>query len=392
MLISSKSKYKKRKAFLILLASSSFLAITATLVACTSKVNIDTPPENKDIPKEPAPLENKVIPKESEPDEDVSYYTFPSWFYDVDNTMEPSKYNNRGILKGSVLYERMTSDNKQYLQINTWNYRDFTFSDFQWIWKDSWKNKKLDKTEKDKNSYYWYPVEFDGSYKLRSEKFIKKWNWEYEPKFVINSNNQYEDFLKPFSEQKPYPNHLKSISLVRNETELKQALRLEENDKEKYLKYFKMLEKTAYYSLNNKPLSDQELSKKYFPWTDSFNFKTINSKMDFEKNNYLFIKDLRATNIYTGKGIGNLSKGIKIHSYKVEPDNKKVSITFSYDKEIDPCPKCPIPESVYSSNAASEWYWKRLSSMFIPIEKNKLNDFNMNDWKIEISFWSPVVY
>ncbi|WP_371246283.1 hypothetical protein ACA758_04525 [Mycoplasmopsis agassizii] len=179
---------------------------------------------------------------------------------------------------------------------------------------------------------------------------------------------------------------------MRNQTELKQALWLEESDKEKYLKYFKMLEKTAHYSLNNKPLSDQELSKKYFPWTDSFNFKTINSKMDFEKNNYLFIKDLRATNIYTGKGIGNLSKGIKIHSYKVEPDNKKVSITFSYDKEIDPCPKCLIPESVYSSNAASEWYWKRLSSMFIPIEKNKLNDFNMNDWKIEISFWNPIVY
>ncbi|WP_371246284.1 hypothetical protein ACA758_04530 [Mycoplasmopsis agassizii] len=163
----------KRKTFLILFASSSFLAITATLVACTSKVNIDTPPDNNDIPKEPAPLENKVIPKESEPDEDLSYYTFPSWFYDVDNTMEASKYNNRGILKGSALYERMTSDNKQYLQINTWNYMDFTFSDFQWIWKDSWKNKKLDKTEKDKNSYYWYPVEFDGSYKLRSEKFIK---------------------------------------------------------------------------------------------------------------------------------------------------------------------------------------------------------------------------
>ncbi|PAF54990.1 hypothetical protein [Mycoplasmopsis agassizii] len=105
MLISSKSKYKKRKAFLILLASSSFLAITATLVACTSKVNIDTPPDNKGIYKEPEPLENKNVSNDPASLDDKGYAEEPiSPFSKKGTSNDPATFYNKDINNGVVSY------------------------------------------------------------------------------------------------------------------------------------------------------------------------------------------------------------------------------------------------------------------------------------------------
>ncbi|PAK21339.1 hypothetical protein CJJ23_02790 [Mycoplasmopsis agassizii] len=397
-------KYNKNKMFLILIAPVISVSTVSLFIACSPNIGLNhkniqkdsTPLENKDIPKAPEPLEDKGSPKEPiSPFSNKSTFKKSSTFDNTEiiknsasniNKGPHVPFNDKSILKGSGLFVKTTIDNKNYLQLNTWNFMDFTFSDFQWIIENDWKNKKLDKTDKDRDSYNWYPVEINNSYISKWETFIKKWNWEYEPKFVADSSNQYEDFIKYFSEQKPYPNHLKSVSLVKNEGELKQALRLEDQDREKYLKYFIALEDYLYWYKTEK-LSDEELSKKYFPWTETFNFDAINSKMDFEKYDYLFVKDLRSTYGDGNVGIGDLSKGIKINSYKIEPESHKFTIEFLYDDEVDPCPNCPLDEQLNHY-----WSWKRLSSMLIPIEKNKISEFNMNDWNLHIRGYSYIPY
>ncbi|PAK20902.1 hypothetical protein CJJ23_04815, partial [Mycoplasmopsis agassizii] len=97
--------------------------------------------------------------------------------------------------------------------------------------------------------------------------------------------------------------------------------------------------------------------------------------MDFQNYDYLFVKDLRSTYGDGRLGIGDLSKGIKIKYFKIEPESHKLKIMFSYEEEVDPCPNCLLDEL-----SEHYWSWKRLSSMLIPIEKNKISEFNMNDW------------
>ncbi|SMC17629.1 hypothetical protein [Mycoplasmopsis agassizii] len=262
---------------------------------------------------------------------------------------------------------------------------NFTFSDFQWIFEDIWANAKMDTTVKDRFPFSPSDKVIIGDRFFGKDRFIKKWLWQYEPELpnvTVNlPDSKYVDsgYIHNFSEQKNYPNNLKSISLIKNQRDLKQALRLDDQSREKYLKYFKGQEEYFHPSLKNRKVSEEELSKKYFPWTDTFNFDTINSKMDFENYDYLFVKDLRSTYGDGTLGIGDLSKGIKIKYFEIEPESHKLTILFTYEEEVNPCENCLLDEL-----AEHYWSWKRLSSMLVPIEKNKISEFNMNDWDLEI--------
>ncbi|WP_371246281.1 hypothetical protein ACA758_04515 [Mycoplasmopsis agassizii] len=310
----------------------------------------------------------------------------------------PEPFDDKSILKGSGLFDKKTQDNKNYLQLNTWNFMDFTFSDFQWIFEGVWTNGKIEKVRKDINPHTISDKVIKASWLKKVQgsdrfiKFIKKFKWSYEPELPNNAvdvqDSRYIDsgYIHDFSDQKNYPNHLKSISLIKNDGELKQALRLEDQDREKYLKYFRSLEDYFYWYKKEK-LSDEELSKKYLPWTDTFNFDTVNSKMDFKNYDYLFVKDLRSSYGDGNVGIGDLSKGIKIHSYKIEPENHKLKIMFWYDEEVRGCHNCMADDAWDHS-----WTWKRLSSMLIPIEKNKISEFNMNNWNLDIEGYEYIPY
>ncbi|WP_143823650.1 hypothetical protein, partial [Mycoplasmopsis agassizii] len=305
----------------------------------------------------------------------------------VPKTGPYAPFDNKSILNGSGLFEKTTEDNKSYLQLNTWNFMDFTFSDFQWIFEGIWTNGKIEKARKDINPHAVSGRVIEASWLEQVQgsdrflKFVKKFMWQYEQELPNNTvdveDSRYIDsgYIHDFKEQTNYPNHLKSISLIKNEKELKQALRLDDQTREKYLKYFKALEEHFYSLLRDRKITQDELSKKYLPWTDTFNFDSIKTKMDFKKYNYLFVKDLRSTLGDGNAGIADLNKGIKIKSYKIEHESQKLNIIFSYDKEVYPCHNCPLDDALDHS-----WSWKRLSSMLIPIEKNKISEFNMNDW------------
>ncbi|PAK20901.1 hypothetical protein CJJ23_04810 [Mycoplasmopsis agassizii] len=125
---------------------------------------------------------------------------------------------------------------------------NFTFSDFQWIFEGIWVNAKIEKRIKNFHPHISSDKVIKDDRISGSDKFTKKWLWKYEPELpnatVDLPDSKYVDsgYIHDFSEQKNYPNNLKSISLLKNERELKQALRLDDQTREKYLKYFKALE------------------------------------------------------------------------------------------------------------------------------------------------------
>ncbi|WP_371246291.1 hypothetical protein ACA758_04575 [Mycoplasmopsis agassizii] len=286
-------------------------------------------------------------------------------------TIKDDNKDQQKIQEAANIFDKLTDDNRPYLQINTWNYMDYTFSDFYWTFEGFWKNNNNDSKNQSPDDKLYPAVKSDDD--LRADRFVKKRDWDYGTRDSIENHGF---IFRNFSEQKDYPSYLKSISLVRNQDELKQALRLDQKGKEKYLQYYKKLESTRY---NDNPnLSDQKLEGKYSPWSNDFNFDTINAKFDFKKNDYIFLKDLRSAFGNDSLGIVDLNKGIKIGSYKIDADSKKLEINFSYDEETQHCHNCDLDDMFHT------WDWKRLSSMFIPMEKGKINNFDMNDWQLKL--------
>ncbi|PAK20898.1 hypothetical protein CJJ23_04795 [Mycoplasmopsis agassizii] len=326
-----------RKKYLIISSITLSLGFLITAVACTT--------ENPEPPEKPKKLDPVKIPE---------------------------------IEKGAALFEKSTTDNKPYLQLNTWSYLKFTFSDFYWVFENYWIENSNGRFVEPRP--YHYNEEEDS--KISVGRFLKKDGWNYEslPSFTgLHDSGETAKRLRNFSEQNSYPNYLKSISLVKNEAELKKALRLNDDDQNKYLSYFKAIENENQ-KKNKTDLSNEKILEKYLPWSKTLNLDTIKKNMDFSNYDYLFVKDLYSLKGGPHDNIADLSKGVNIDSYGFDLNTKTLKIKFGFDSEIDPCLDCPVNLIEYTG------LWKRLNSMFIPIAKNSINSFDMNEWNLELIY------
>ncbi|WP_371246285.1 hypothetical protein ACA758_04535 [Mycoplasmopsis agassizii] len=299
------------------------------------------------------------------------------------------------IEKGAGVFEKSTQDDQPYLQISTWNYKRFTFSDFYWVFEDHFnENRYSDKSkifydEKEKEWSYAYDKSSNNSNDSKNfaGRFLTKEYWEYgnslNEEFHTDHGFFRDRVVRNFSEQKLYPDHLKSISLVKNEKDLKTVLRLNQEDQGKYLNYFREIV-GGHYNKHKTPPSEEELLKLFTPWSETFNFNTIKSKLDFANYDYLFAKDLNSLNTRTiNYKIADLNRGVNINSYNIDPENKTLKINLGFDFEKQIC---------YGFCAQTYEYrygWNRLNSMFIPIKKNSIDSFDMNRWNLDLEFVYP---
>ncbi|PAK20900.1 hypothetical protein CJJ23_04805 [Mycoplasmopsis agassizii] len=379
----------KRKFILFSIISLS-LGFLITAVACSTEI------PNKPEPVKPAqinqPITSRPIrkPKLVDPIKKNHFVEVPVPWTEKEYP-EPTIFPK--IEKGAAIFEKSTQDDQPYLQISTWNYKWFTFSDFYWVFENHLnENWYLDKSkifydEKEKKWSYARDKSSNNSNgsKNFAGRFLIKEYWRYGDSMQKIINNNYgfywsENIVRTFSEQKPSPDHLKSISLVKNEKDLKTSLRLNQEDQSKYLNYFKILLEDP----NKTPPSDEELLREFTPWSDTFNFTTIKSKLDFANYDYLFAKDLYSLNTRTiNYEIADLNGGVNINSYNIDPENKTLKINLGFDFEKQTC------YGICASTYEYRYEWNRLNSMFIPIKKNSIDSFDMNQWNLDLEFLYP---
>ncbi|PAF55455.1 hypothetical protein [Mycoplasmopsis agassizii] len=256
----------------------------------------------------------------------------------------------------AAIYSKKTSNNQEYVQLNIVGYnRYFSFSDWYW----SYQRYGEDDTN-DPNQYF--------------NNVVKKNKWEYDNKKIheislegIGSSNWVE--FNDFDSQKNFPNYLKTVSLISSQENLKKQLRLTADEENKYKNYLERVKK--------KTLTNDEI-KALMPWSDSFNEKSINSKLNLEKFDYIFLKDLWRYIESPMIQVSRVDAGIEIIDYIVNLENKTIKIKTYI-----------VPEKFQTSGVVNQGIsWAnppRTTSFLIPVEKGKISDFNMNEWNIVLT-------
>ncbi|WP_371246106.1 hypothetical protein ACA758_03435 [Mycoplasmopsis agassizii] len=355
-------KYKKK---IIYFLSSYIVATTViTLIACSSYDVKNTPK----LKQEPAPVD---IPKQNE-------FKF--------------------LEKGASVYSKKTPvGNKSYIQINLYGYNDFTFSNWYPTFANtnSLKDKELiirnsseNKTKEDPEfSTMSYRLIILGKTTYEQELIRKKWGlfarkykWIYNNSPIYNSLSEKQKenyYLVDAFEQNQEPDFQKFISLIKNDNDLKLTLRLDQNSRKVYHDYLKSIASKS--GLENAEDKDIYLEKKYLPWSKTFNYETIKSRLDFEKYDYLFIKDM--SNFFVNKGRGNelfLEGGLEINDYEINQNNKTIHIEWSHKSTVPADDeRWLIVPGIVSTDIP-----KRFHSFFIPVAKGKISDFKVNDWSM----------
>ncbi|PAF55163.1 hypothetical protein CJF60_00555 [Mycoplasmopsis agassizii] len=297
------------------------------------------------------------------------------------------------VKKDAGVYEKTTFYNKPYIKLTTVGYNDYTFSDGYWTYNDNKKSlyKEMDKVKKlwqeqgkvfDQTKARDYLFNFKASSSFTTS-FTKKDQWKYDSKIHKWKSEFEKDYanslFENFNAQKTLPTYLKTISLLKNEDDLKKALRLNDEDQLKYKEYFERI--------HNKNKSVDFDYKKYLPWSDTFNYEEINKKLDFKNYDYLFLKDFwslkweRNYNQFEGKGVPILDAGVEIADIKINPDSKKIQIGLYFvDSWIS------LGDGIHGSHLSNEKMDKgdRLTSFLVPVEKGKIKNFDLNDYKIKM--------
>ncbi|PAK21021.1 hypothetical protein CJJ23_04105 [Mycoplasmopsis agassizii] len=318
------------------------------------------------------------------------------WSKPIYNEPEIPKtpYDN-WIKKSAGVYEKLTFYSEPYIKLTTVGYNDYTFSDGYWTYKDDNKNlfKILDKMndirmKKDKKFSEEDARKYLFNYKLLSSfaaSFTKKDRWKYDGTKNYDWNSERGSYpvssrFKNFKAQKNLDPSLKTISLIKDENELKKSLRLTDEEQLKYKEYYERI-----YNENKSPDFDY---KKHMPWSDTFNYDLIKQKLDFEKYDYLFLKDFWSflyINVYfetMHSGVWELDGGIELGDFKIDANEKKIEIgLYIPPKKSNEKPR-KIPDRLPSSDI---WYEDpRLNSFLVPIEKGKINTFDLNDYNLWI--------
>ncbi|PAK20998.1 hypothetical protein CJJ23_04290 [Mycoplasmopsis agassizii] len=294
------------------------------------------------------------------------------------------------LKKGAAIYSKETEIGKKpYVQINLYGYPYFTFSNWYPAFYDeetfhlrkvkTWTKEEIEKTNGIQNSGTKNNVDTNDKTENKNKwgYFIRKYKWTYKNSEIYNMLNEKqrdEIFALGLSEQKNEPSSQKYISLIKNSTELKSSLRLEENDQNEYREYFKKLLSEDEVKKNKD--STNYIKNKFEPWSTTFNFETINNKLDFDKYDYLFVKD-ESVFFKNGDEIEIwLSGGIQLRDYKINLDQKKIYLGY------DIAPSAPKKYGKKTLGFYLNSLPDRLNSFFIPIEKNKLTQFVIDDWTL----------
>ncbi|WP_143823390.1 hypothetical protein [Mycoplasmopsis agassizii] len=312
------------------------------------------------------------------------------------NVTTPVEPEPKRIKEATGIFEKRTIYNKPYIKLTTIGYNRFTFSNWYWSYwnnfyqhnefyeiKDIWEKEGKTFPEEDVIRYF-YSAGLSGKFVA---KVAKKDQWEYESNKAYNARNgvKYDKaFIEDFSIQKSFPSYQKSISLVKNESDLKKELRLEEDDQKVYENYLERYYKKV---TDSEKLTNFDY-KKFLPFSDSFNLETIKSKLDFEKYDYIFLKDFWSflyTNVYfetMHSGVWELDGGIELGDFKIDPKEKKIKIgLYIPPKKSNEKPR-KVPDRLPAADIWNED--PRLNSFLVPIEKGKIDTFDLNDYNLWI--------
>ncbi|SMC17234.1 hypothetical protein SAMN02745179_00422 [Mycoplasmopsis agassizii] len=287
--------------------------------------------------------------------------------------------------QGTDISEKVLENKKTVLQLKTVGYNQFTFSDYWWSFSDNNlinnasrihgidSEKSISYSNLEKANIEFLPVE-EVFFKVDGLKNLEK---------EINETSMLKT-AKSLSDQKTTDKQFKSISLVTDEESLKTQLRISEEEKERFSKFIK--EKV------DSNLTEEQIEK-LKPWNSYFSYNLINEKLDFEKNNYLFVKDLTEfiedSSYYLSekyKEYVKVDKGVQLSDYDVNAETKTITLKFSL-VEI------PLVGQLLVPTSANPYIYtgpKDTTSWFLPIEKSILSDFDLNEWKIERNFHFPV--
>ncbi|PAK20995.1 hypothetical protein CJJ23_04275 [Mycoplasmopsis agassizii] len=125
---------------------------------------------------------------------------------------------------------------------------------------------------------------------------------------------------------------------------------------------------------------DEEIKEKYFPWSSSFNYDTIKAKLDFDKYDYIFIKDVSYFFRNNLEEDYWLDESLEIDNYKIDVVNKNIYMKwgiFVSQATKNDSSNQTVGDAI-STSLPSKFY-----SFFLPFEKNKITDFEINDWSIK---------
>ncbi|PAF54839.1 hypothetical protein [Mycoplasmopsis agassizii] len=253
-----------------------------------------------------------------------------------------SDFKYTHLKKDAAIYQKNSSeDNKPYLKISTYGSKYYTFSN--WYWEGpsvkeqaeqfgipmrnetgKWLVKSSEKPEvKSENSNNDKNIADSNSTNVTKEWFGNKYKASYTSDQLQGkpAESKYGDFFYATKEmQKSEPFYLKPVSLIKNDGDLKSALRVDESGKKYYQKYFREI------VLSDK--TDKELYDNFSPWSNNFNYEAIKNKLDFKNLNYLFIKDFANLIAYNDSPESILEGGTEIAKYEIDVASKTIRIKF----------------------------------------------------------------
>ncbi|PAK20984.1 hypothetical protein CJJ23_04220 [Mycoplasmopsis agassizii] len=291
-------------------------------------------------------------------------------------TEEDRRFAKTG--KGTDVSVKTLENNKSIIQLKHVGYEYFTFSDYWW---------SEDKSDIIKNIRSNWLLQHDINFETdvlsdgEEENNLEADNHEVffklasldELKNKISKSTVLKNSLKQ-EDQNQSDKQFKSVSLITDETSLRTQLRSTDEEKEKFSKFIK--EKVDA-NLNNEDIENM------MPWNSYFNYDLINQKLDLEKNNYLFIKDLTEFVDFPNEPseeqliYHKIDKGIQIQDYRIDIPNKTIFLEFSWFK---------VPyEKGYVTLISKPFLFKTpktITSFLLPVDKDEISDFDFNEWKI----------
>ncbi|WP_371246108.1 hypothetical protein ACA758_03445 [Mycoplasmopsis agassizii] len=350
-------KSKKYKKVFFVISSSLITSSVGVLIACST---------NEAMYKKETPLETpKVV---------IKQFPWP-------------------LEKGAAVYSKLTkADNDPYIQINLYGYKFFTFGNWYPVYDSfenfNWRNLLVRNVSDGKTSDPDLNIgDGGGSLKVGEEEtprqkkirdtwtfFANKPDWIYSKSKVYNSLDKEQKnsrYLVDALEQEAEPDYQKFISIVKNENDLKMSLRLSDNDQKLYDEYL-----LNFFDFKNSK-NILELRHKFLPWSNTFNFEIIKDKLNFNKYDYLFIKDISQYFRFNESSDYLLEGWLEISKYKID----EITKTIYVDWNIAPT----VPEGITSGadSVIPTSLPKRFHSFLIPVEKGKISDFNVYDWNMK---------
>ncbi|PAF55536.1 hypothetical protein [Mycoplasmopsis agassizii] len=305
----------------------------------------------------------------------ISVATFSAVACSVNQTPEDIRLTLTG--KGTDISEKTLENKKTIVQLKTVGYEQFTFSDYWWSLQDNLSVKYH-------SEHYGIDIEREQDVQSKNNSqndsediFFKKEKTENLKKNI--SDSSVLDTSIRMDDQKDTDKQFKSISLVTDEETLKTQLRISDKQNERFYTFAR--------TKIDSNIKDEDIEN-LKPWNSHFSYEAIKSKLDLEKNNYLFVKDftnfiVRGENVNWEKELiyNKVDKGIHVSDYRIDKDKKEFYLFLKYSnpptKEPDRYAARPtmVLRSVFIGP-------KGLTSFLLPVDKDEISDFDLNEWKI----------